>query len=251
MDEHDDGNEPHYAQQEDISPTALRSALCKLHLLGDDPFLSVQALNLSVVDDVVTDLEYTVLKKLEFEERTPIPEATYLSAISQMWMFAAYELLRTWRERAGKICNWDKKGKLRKKLATIEQGKSPLRTAEQFRANQIKEILAEPSLVDRIEDDLRRTEMLFVRLEAIRVSLAKHEMWRSGGEIAPSPGYGRINMWCGAIDYELGDGEIIIDVVNRRDIADGIRAFFDDSALPDDKKISAYKKFLRGKNPNI
>lgn len=88
---------PPYRRTEEIIQSELRQALTGLPLLGDDMFLRMQAFNLTIVDQFLMQLESEVLQKLVQEERTPVPEAALLSALSQMWVFAAYELMRTWR----------------------------------------------------------------------------------------------------------------------------------------------------------
>lgn len=57
------------------------------------------------------------------------------------------------------------------------------------------------------------------------MALAKHEV--SGGKpkaVAYAPGYGRINMECGALEYQMSNGPMILGNISRRDIADEIRA---------------------------
>ena len=95
-----DEDGPRYEPASSIEAGSLRRALCGLSLLGDDPFLSGQAFNLAIVDEWLTQIEEELLRKLWREDRTPTPEAVFVSAQSQMWIFAAYELLRTWRQRA-------------------------------------------------------------------------------------------------------------------------------------------------------
>lgn len=95
--EYDD--QPRYQPASAIDQSALRGALCKLHLIGDDPFLRMQAFNLAIVDQWLTGLEYQVLQKLVDEERTPLPEAAFLSAQSQMWIFAAIKAIRSKQSR--------------------------------------------------------------------------------------------------------------------------------------------------------
>ena len=36
-------------------------------------------------------------------ERTPLQTAVFASALSQLWIFGLYELLRTWRQRAREV----------------------------------------------------------------------------------------------------------------------------------------------------
>ncbi len=72
------------------------------------------------------------------------------------------------------------------------------------------------SLIPRMRDDRRRTHILFAQLEAIRVTLAKHELRGKRNSIASIPGYGRINRWCGSLDYELQNGQYSLGYINRR-----------------------------------
>lgn len=237
-----------YVAASEIDPNMLSEALCSLHLLGDDPFLRMQAFNLSIVDPFLTGLEYEVLQKLFDEERTPLPEAAFLSAQSEMWIFAAYELLRTWRQRALDMIKWAESGGLEKKLAALEKDKGYRHFGRELRADQIRAVMASPDLVDTIRRDLKRTYILFVRLEAIRISLAKHEVRRKRGSVALRPGYGRINRWCGAIDYEIENGRYSIGDINRRDIADEIRTLASDDQVPTDEEIGSFEAFMQGPN---
>lgn len=88
--------------------------------------------------------------------------------------------------------------------------------------------------------------MLFVRLEGIRISLAKHEVRKKKGSVALHPGYGRINRWCGALDYEIENGRYSIGDINRRDIADEIRMLASNGYVPSDEDIASFDEFMRG-----
>ncbi|MBL8705969.1 MAG: hypothetical protein JNM30_14050 [Rhodospirillales bacterium] len=229
-----------------IDPAALNRALCSLTLLGDDPFLRMQAFNLAAVDAFITGLEHQVLAMLITEERTPLPEASFLSAQSQMWIFAAYELMRTWRQRTSDMVKWHESSGLQAKLAALEKKEGYQHFGRQYRAAQVRAVIDNPHLIEKIRLDLKRTRILFIRLEAIRISLAKHEVWKKGKSVALSPGYGRINSWCGALDYELENGQYSMGTINRRDIADEIRALADASAIPSDEDISSFEEYMRG-----
>lgn len=242
--EHDD--QPPYQPPSAIDTSALRVAFCKLNLLGDDMFLRMQAFNLAIVDQFLMELEYQLLKKLVDEERTPVPEAAFLSAQSQMWIFAAYELMRTWRQRARDMIKWANSGGLEQKLAALEKEKGYQHFGRQYRADQIKAVLADPDRVSAIQRDLKRAHMLFARLEAIRISLAKHEVRKKKNSVALRPGYGRINSSCGALDYEIEDGRYSFGNINRRDIADEIRMLLADDYVPSDEDIASFDRFMRG-----
>ena len=133
----------------------------------------MQANNLAMVDAYLNQLQHQVLQRLFYEERTPLDDAAFLNAQSQMWIFAAYEVMRTWRQRAKDIVKWRKNGGLQMKLAALEQDEGFHYYGQERRAAMLRDVIADPSLVKRLEDDLKRTYIMFTRMEALRVSLAK------------------------------------------------------------------------------
>jgi len=76
--------------------------------LFEDVFLGMQAFNLGMVHEFLLEIEGDLLRELLELERTP-PNTTFVSAISQLWIFGLYELLRTWRQRADEIENFASK----------------------------------------------------------------------------------------------------------------------------------------------
>jgi hypothetical protein len=236
---------PDYRDPGDIREPELRIALCRLNLLGDDPFLRMQALNLSIVDQFVMGLEYDTLQKLNDQESTPIPEATFLSAMSQMWVFAAYELLRTWRQRAKEVLKLVQKGGLAQKVEGLERSAGKFHVEQQIRALQFRRALKDPDIGGKISDDLRAIHIPMSRLEHLRINLAKHEVRGQKNSIAFAP-VGRINMWCGSFDYEIGSGNVVLDVVSRRDIADALRGTADHGSLPSEEHLKSFDTFMKG-----
>src|SRR5688572_16171344 len=79
----------------------LHEALISLPLF-DDPYLQIQAHNLEIVDKILTQMERDVLREYFEAESTPA-SALVLSALSQLWIFGLYEVLRTWRQRVSKV----------------------------------------------------------------------------------------------------------------------------------------------------
>jgi hypothetical protein len=237
---------PDYRDPGEIRESELRIAVYGLNLLGDDPYLRMQALNLSIVDQFVMGLEYDTLQKLNDQESTPIPQATFLSAMSQMWIFAAYELLRTWRQRARKVLKLVQNGGLAQKVEGLERSAGKFHVGEQIRALQFQRALNDPNISGKISDDLRAIHIPMSRLEHLRISLAKHEVHGQKNSIAFAPGYGRINMWCGSLDYEIGSGNVVLDVVSRRDIADALRGTADHSSLPSEEHLKCFDTFMKG-----
>ena len=203
MDSDDDNCEsydgPPYRLPETIAQSELRAALDSLALFGSDPNLRNQAFNIALVDEFIMNLELKLLRQQFQEERTPIAEAVFVSAQSQMWIFAAYELMRTWRQRATDMIKWADNGGLEGKLAHLKRKTRYVHFGREFRARQIEHVLASPELVQKMRDDLRRTYIPFTRMEAIRVSIAKHEYRGQKNSVALMPTHGRINRWCGSI----------------------------------------------------
>ena len=236
---------PPYAPASSLDPTQFRRALSDLNLLGDDPFLRMQAFNLGMIDEWLTGLEQGLLEALVRQDGTPLPEAAFLSAQSQMWLFAAYELMRTWRQRCRDMIKWSESGGLERKLSELERNLGYLHFAREVRASQIRSVIENPRRMEAIGQDLKRTYFLYAHLEAARVSLAKHEVRRKKNAVVAQPGYGRINRWCGALDYDVEDGVYSVGPINRRDIADGIRALVE-RHVPSDEDLASFDAYMRG-----
>lgn len=239
--------EPCYALPEAIEPGALLMALAQLHLLGSDPYMGMQAHNLDLVDQFLMDLEYRVLREWFESERTP-PEAHFLGAQSQMWIFAAYELLRTWRQRAREIVKWGTSGGLQQKLEALKQIDDGYKHyGREVRIAQLEEVIRAPAIIEVLQGQLRITHVPFTRLEHIRVAMAKHEVSGRAKSVALMPGYGRLNMHCGSLDYELENGRYIIGTISRRDIADEIRALDVTATPPTQEQLNEFDAFMEGR----
>ena len=234
----DHGDGPDYLAPDAIEAMELRDALRSLYLLGDDPYMTMQAVNVSVVDHFIMGLEYETLTRLLHDERTPGPEALFLSAQAQMW------LLRTFRERAKNVIKWAGNGGLPAKIAALEKDEGYRHLGRELRAAQLRELLENPPLIERLRTDLRLCHIPFRRLEHIRISLAKHEVAKKQGSIALAPGYGRINAWCGSLDYQIEKGNVILGTISRRDIADELRAMQDRTSIRSDEKIASFDAFM-------
>ena len=169
----------------------------------------------------------------------------FLNAQSQMWIFAAYEVMRTWRQRAKDVIKWHANGGIQLKLAVLEENQGYRHPGNDSRAAMLRDVLDDPALVDGLRDDLKRTHILFTRMEYLRVSLAKHEVSGKAKMLALAPGYGRINSWCGALDYELNSGRYILGCINRRDIADSLRAI-PSQPVPSDEELESFDTFMKG-----
>lgn len=223
----------------------IAEALQSLPLL-DDLYFKMQALNLDLVDRFLEDQETALLREYMHLEKTPSLDAMFVSALSQLWVFGLYELLRTWRQRCKGLLDWQKELKespdgerdalLAAKREAIEQRSATLTGVDLFHWEPYKRIATEASYGEKVRNAYDRSERLFRRIEAFRITLAKHEVPRSRGSFARAPGYGRINMEDGSISWEVVLSGKEVDRISRRDIARQCRRLASDTEaliLPD------------------
>lgn len=217
--------------EDDDARPRLHDVLRELPLL-DDLFLGMQAMNVDLVDGTLESWEAELLRETIERERTPIESALTVSAFSQMWVFAVYELLRTWRQRVRDVLNWAERVVV---LAGDEERRAAIEAKQQEIAAQgdqalyaelrwrVFEGVDDPARIEELRLALNRTEIAYRAVEAVRLTLAKHELPRRAGVLAYGAGYGRIDMDDGSIYWsiDLGDGEVA--VISRRLLADMVR----------------------------
>lgn len=205
--------------------------------LSNDLYLRMQAQNVAIVDLHIEELEGRLRAAYYAGDSTPIPEMMFVSALSQMWVFAVYELLRTWRQRVNELLALGTqlqglRGAARAERISLEQAairsafKDSAAAAMRRSAVQWARTKAKRT---RLQSTLDRVMPLFRRLEALRVALAKHEVAKTGKRgksrplVAFNPGYVRIDPLDGSIkwlfDYADGTG----DMLSRRGLADELR----------------------------
>ncbi|GJD76583.1 hypothetical protein [Methylobacterium goesingense] len=254
VEDHDDDehNEPMPREPEEIETHELVEALRGLTLLGDDPYLGMQAMNVALVDGFLMPLESEARAYRSADEGIDIGHTMLLNALSQQWLFAVYELLRTWRERAKNVLKWKTNGGLELKAAALEKGKpSDLNLGRDAFARALRCIIGDPGITKEIENDLARTHVLFRQLEFLRVALAKHEVSGRPKLFARAPGYARIDMWTGSMSYELSNDFAILGEVTRRSFGDGIRALATDRTVPTEESLASYDAFMAMKPGDV
>ena len=100
-----------------------------------------------------------------------MPEAVCGSAQSQKWLFAAHELVRTWRQRAKDVRNWTAKCGLGTKLLAPKQKEHGfLHFGCEIRAGQIERVLKDPCSVEVIGDDVRRIDPTRLPFDQVMVA---------------------------------------------------------------------------------
>jgi hypothetical protein len=183
--------------------------------LFDDVYLSMQGQNVMLVDFYLRNLERDLLRELVRIERTPFPATLIVSALSQMWIFAVYELLRTWRQRVKDL------KREAQKPGVAAAGKPDL--AGLWYRKQLAHLRKEPTYARKLDKAVTHTEPLFRRIEALRMNLAKHEVPKMNGVPAMAPGYGRIDGFSGSISWQIDLGNNCVELVSRRSLADQLR----------------------------
>ncbi|MBW1992989.1 MAG: hypothetical protein JRI77_00905 [Deltaproteobacteria bacterium] len=240
-----------------MTPISLRHAIQSLPMLEDDPYLRMQALNLDVVDNLLEQMESQLLDESMETERTPLPTAAIVSALSQLWIFGVYELLRTWRQRVIEVlCFSDEiiSSDQREKLQRLAEQKEKIRKSsacpersEPSPARALERVVSEPQFAENLRNALHRSEQPFRQIEALRINLAKHEMPKKKGSFSLAPGYGRIDMTTGSICWQVSLKNNEVDNVSRRDVADSCRELSLETpvvVLPDavQRKVERFNK---------
>lgn len=215
-----------YISQGEIDFSFISTYIKQLPFFNDDLFLGMQAINVGITDQSITNWEYEVLSELFRSDKTP--EATYaLSAFSQMWIYGLYEALRIWRDRRFQLNKLYKNGGIESKIDSLEDD-DPANLTLEIRIEQLKKYKADSTYRDLIETTWAKIEPIYRMVELFRINLAKHSAPGKDNAIPRAPGYGRINRWCGALDYELINSNGSYEYLNRRDIADSLRVALKD-----------------------
>lgn len=232
----------------EIAPFELPDALRSLTMFGNT-YMVMQATNLGIVDQFIMQIEDQVHDRFLREDRTPLDDAMFLNAQSQMWIFALYELLRTWRQLASNIIKWLPNKVLQQMIERLRQPDGtythPGRIA---RADQLQHALDHPEVVEALRQDLRRIHIPFAQIEMLRMTLAKHEERGVRNSVAIAPGYARIDYLTGSLSYELGAGRVVFGYKTRRQIADNIRAL-PNAEIPNEATIKDFDNFMRADFP--
>jgi hypothetical protein len=203
----------------------------------DNLYLQMQSRNISIVDKILEPMEGDFLSLVIQQDAVPLPQATVLSALSQMWVFAFFELIRTWSSLSSHFLNLSqkiKRGNLQSQSQLVENEAAKIKKAARlildqdgarYRLKALHWVTDDPAGAEKaLNNALHQTRDLKRMLADVRNILAKHQITGSN-TYAPSPGYGTISPLNGSISwriiYEQEGGETLI---SRRDLADQCRA---------------------------
>jgi hypothetical protein len=223
MDDYDDHDELPYVPWNQLDFSVITMGMKHLPFFEDDLYLGMQAMNVGVADSVITEYEYKLLREYIDIEKTPLETALAVSALSQMWVYGLYEVLRMWRDRRFQFNKLFQNGGIDPKIEGMLDD-APLNLTIEVRKDQLKRYKDQPEYRQSIDDCWAKIEGVYRMAELFRINLAKHCAPGKDGVIPRTPGYGRINQWCGAMDYELIEKDGYYTTMNRRNIADALRS---------------------------
>jgi hypothetical protein len=215
------GHGGYYLPFDEIDFSTIANDFRFLPFYRDDLFFGMQAMNIGIIDPNITQYEYNLLETYIEKERTPSFEAMTVGAFSQMWIFALYEVLRLWRERKYEFSKLYKNGGIDSKLKSLNSDDMNITLLD--RRRQLEKYRDDQSFRDEVEYCWAQLETVYRMIELFRMNIAKHAAPGKSNAIPMAPGYGRINMLCGALDYELIIDKESYELLNRRDVADSLR----------------------------
>ena len=216
----------------------LHEVLGKLPLF-ENVFLHMQAVNISIVDQYIEGLEEDLLREYLDSDQPPLPKLHFLSAVTQMWVFALYELLRTWKQMVAELLDYAtaldrirgksdfesrKKKLIESRRIKLVRPKPSADLEEALYWRRFVRIERSQSFVKQLQKAKAAVTPVFLRVERVRVTLAKHEVPRAGrpGRSYAAP-YERMDTLTGSMRWiiDLSDGTS--DFVTRRELADQCR----------------------------
>lgn len=220
--DHDKHDDVPYESWDKLDFSIITMGMKRLPFFKDDLYLGMQAMNVGVADSVITEHEYALLRKWFEIERTPTEMAMAVSALSQMWIYGLYEVLRMWRDRHYQFEKLRQNGGIDPKIENMPDD-DPLNLTVEVRKRQLLRFKDDAAYRAKIDETWAKIEPVYRMTELFRMNLAKHCAPGKDGAVPRAPGYGRINRWCGAMDYELIEKDGYYSILNRRNIADALR----------------------------
>lgn len=168
-------------------------------------------------------------------DSTPLQSMIFVSAISQLWIFGLYELLRTWLDWVSKLIEHRKRFEREAqvlehragRVVRVEKQNDEVQEAENlndhFYTESFRGVENDPSYVNELRYARDLVRPVSRKIELVRVTLAKHEIPKAKGKRAFAPGYARIDSATQSLCWivRLKDGTE--DLISRRRTADMCR----------------------------
>ena len=158
--------------------------------LFDSVFLQMQAQNVAVVHAHLASLEDEMVH--EYDERGQIPHKTValVSSLGQMWIFALYEVLRTWRQMVNELLSYrkgldpipgqpsveEKRAKLGSKREASYHPAVSEELLDTTYNEAFRQVARDGTYAQQLESALAAVTPVLGRIADLRVALAKHEL---------------------------------------------------------------------------
>lgn len=210
------------------------------HVLQDlpgmrSPFLATQATSIGVVDRHIENLEVQLFREYMAEDRTPL-WGILVVALSQMWVFSLYELLRTWRQMANELSRYatdletlhgkQRDDRIGRERARVKKVQSHVHMPDRSYDRCFEAVERDASFGERVKSALAATEGIFREIESLRITLAKHEVPKTGFR-AEAPGYARLDHSSGSLCWMIALKDGSSRIISRRSIAERVREIGD------------------------
>ena len=192
-----------------------------LAFIKDDTFLLMQGQNISIVDQIINQNEEHLRKELFETERTPLGTSA-VRALTEMWYFSVYELLRKVRDRKYEFEKLHSNGGIDIKLTNWEKEKNGNWNLE-CRIRQLEQFRDSKEFREQIASDWKKLEAVYLEVELLRMNLAKGMAPGKDNQVSPAPGYARIHPITGSIIFMLVNrkGETIF--LSRQEVATSLK----------------------------
>jgi hypothetical protein len=201
--------------------------------MTDDLYLGMQAQNIARVEMAVLRLwESHVLDEQRADPgNVQGPKYRELMALSQMWVFGLYEVLRTWRERAKKLMDFEEELKkfptkgerdayLAMVIAEAKESAKHVRQLPVYYPDHVAKIV-DSDFMRSVRAYYANMRDLWQELGAVRIAAAKHELPGKPGVPAPAPGISLPSQYTGSMCWQVLVGNKQEKrTIERRDLAD-------------------------------
>ena len=176
--------------------------------LFDSVFLQMQAQNVAVVHAHLASLEDEMVSEYDERGQTPHKTVALVSALSQMWILALYEVLRTWRQMVDELLSYrrgldpirghpsveEKRAKLGSKRGASYQSAVSEELLDTAYNEAFRKVERDSTYAQQLESALAAVTPVFGRIADLRVALAKHELPGIRGVRAYGTDHARIDV---------------------------------------------------------
>ena len=200
--------------------------------LFDSVFLQMQAQNVAVVHAHLASLEEEMV--CEYDERGQAPHKTValVSALSQMWIFALYEVLRTWRQMVDELLSYrrgldpirghpsveEKSAKLGSKRGTSYQPAVSEELLDTAYNEAFRKVERDGTYAQQLETALAAVMPVLGRIADVRVALAKHGFPGIRGVRAYATDHARIDVESRSLQWMVERKDGTSEPMSRRSL---------------------------------